>query len=130
VSAGKGQREQPGPEGFTWRGIDFAPPAPAAGPAGFYTSAPIEVAPDRIAEWKVHRPKGTWHARLRIGGERYPGVGATAAAALDDAAAEARNVATYIVAMLPEARELRGRKAPPRRRAIKVRLADGCSRRR
>lgn len=95
----------PDGKAFTWRGIEFQPPD-ASDPTGFYSAAPIEVADDRTAEWKVHKPKTAWHARLRIGSERYPGVGTTAVDALEDAAREAANVATYIVAMLPAAREL------------------------
>lgn len=110
------------PRGFTWRGIRFAPPAAAEGEAGFYSSAPIEVAEDRVADWKVHRPKSAWHARLRIGAERYPGVGETREQALEMAATEAANVATYIVAMLPAASPPAPRKKRPRpRAAIKVR---------
>jgi hypothetical protein len=118
VSARNGQGD-PGHEVFSWRGIKFYPPE-GNEPGGFYSSEPIEVAPDRVAEWKVHRPKTAWHARLRIGGDRYPGVGETPAQALEMAAEEAANAATYIVAMLPAARELAGRKKPtPRRRASK-----------
>lgn len=93
---------EPGPEGFTWRGIEFSPPA-GTEPGGFYSSAWIELADERTAEWKVHCPKSVWHARLRIGADRYPGVGETREQALDAAAAEAQNVAAFIVAMLPPA---------------------------
>lgn len=107
------------PKGFVWRGIRFSPPAPAEGAAGFYSSEPFEVAEGRVADWKVHRPKAAWHARLRIGHERYPGVGETREQALDMAAAEAANVATYIVAMMPPASSPAPRKRRPRR-AMKV----------
>lgn len=93
---------EPGPEGFTWRGIKFSPPAPDAAADGFYASDWIALGDDeRSAEWKVRRTKSAWHARLRIGADRYPGVGATAAEALEAAAAEASNVAAFIVTMLP-----------------------------
>lgn len=97
---------------FVWRGIEFTRPVGSA-PGAFYSSPTIEVADDRTAEWKVHQPKTGWHARLRIGGDRYPGAGETPTDALEAAAAEAANVATYIVAMLPAAREL----ALPKKRA-------------
>lgn len=115
-----------GPEGFTWRGIRFSPPGRTE-PGGFYKSGPIELDAHRTGDWKVHCPKTVWHARLRIGSDRHPGVGATREQALEDAAAEAQNVATYIVAMLPAARELAARigagPAPKKRtrRAVKVR---------
>lgn len=118
MSARKAQGE-PEPEGFTWRGIEFSPPAPAEGPSGFYSSAPVELAEGRLADWKVHQPKTAWHARLRIGAERYPGVGATRAAALEAAAAEATTVAAFIVAMLPPASSPAPRKVRARR-GIKV----------
>jgi hypothetical protein len=108
------------PEGFTWRGIKFTPPAPTD-ERGFYSSEAIEIGEDgRAADWKVHRPKTVWHARLRIGADRFPGVGETREQALDAAAAEARHVAGFIVAMLPA----ESAPAAPRRkraRAIKVR---------
>jgi hypothetical protein len=91
----------PGPERFTWRGIRFSPPDRTE-PRGFYKSTPIELADDRTAEWKVQcLEPHAWHARLRIGGDRFPGVGATPAAALEAALVEAANTATYIVAMMP-----------------------------
>lgn len=117
----RGGQGDPGHEVFTWRGIKFYPPG-GNEPGGFYSSEQIGVADDRTADWKVHRPKTAWHARLRIGAERYPGVGETPAQALEMAAVEAANAATYIVALLPAAPELVGRKKPPPRgRAIKVR---------
>lgn len=97
----RGGKAAHGRAGFTWRGIAFAPPE-SAEPGAFYSSEPVELE-DRSADWKVHQPKTAWHARLRIGAERYPGVGATAAEALEAAAAEAQNVAALIVAMLPAA---------------------------
>jgi hypothetical protein len=113
------------PGGFTWRGIKFSPPqATDPGAGGFYSSEIIGIADDRTADWKVHRPKTVWHARLRIGAERYPGVGETRAQALEAAAAEAQNVAAFIVAMLPAgppAREL----APRGRSRRKPRASKG-----
>jgi hypothetical protein len=124
VSARKGR--EPGPAGFTWRGIKFAPLPDAA---NLYGSASIEVADDRSANWRCERLAGAaggWHARLKIGGDRFPGVGKTHTEALEAAAGEASNVATYIVAMLPPGgglREVADRAASKRepRRAIKVR---------
>lgn len=128
--SGRGGKGEPGPQGFTWRGIKFSPPRPSAAADGFYSSETIEVDEDgRTAEWKFHQVNrapltATWHARLRIGADRYPGVGETPAQALEMACAEAANVATYIVAMLPAARELAAQigagPAPKKRRAIKV----------
>ena len=87
---------------FVWRGIRFAPPAAAEGPGGFYSNIPISIGEDeRAADWKVCQTRSTWYARLRIGADRFPGVGATREAALDAAAAEAQNVAAFIMAMLP-----------------------------
>jgi hypothetical protein len=128
MSARNGQGD-PGHEVFTWRGIKFYPPD-GNEPGGFYSSKPIEVAPDRVADWKVHRPKTVWHARLRIGAERYPGVGETPGQALEAAAAEAQNVAAFIVAMLPAPSSPRASKKRAARRPGNVRLVDGCSRRR
>jgi hypothetical protein len=87
--------------GFRWRGIEFSRPV-GAEPSAFYSSEPIVLSEDRAGEWRVQQVNGgAWHARLRIGGDRFPGVGETAAAALDAAAAEASSVATYIIALLP-----------------------------
>jgi hypothetical protein len=117
VTARRAKRA-PGPEGFTWRGIAFSPPD-ASEPRGFYKGATRELG-DRSAEWKVHQPKTVWHARLRIGADRYPGVGSTREAALDDAAREAANVAALIVTMLPRAR---GARTPVRKRTPRPRKA-------
>lgn len=111
---------EPGPEGFTWNGIAFSA-REGTEPGAFHSSPTIELADDRTAEWKVHRPKTVWHARLRIGAERYPGVGETREQALEAAAAEAANVATFIVAMLPAASSPAPRRSKRPRRAIKVR---------
>lgn len=101
--------------GFTWRGLRFSPPLPTEGDEGFYTTEPITLGDDaRTAEWKVRRTRSAWHARLRIGADRYPGVGATREQALAAAEAEAVNVATLIVAMLPEASSPAARKKRPR----------------
>jgi hypothetical protein len=96
---------------FVWRGIEFAPSTRAAA-AGYYSSAPSS-AGDRSADWSCQRLEAIWHARLRIGGDRFPGVGATAELALEDAAREAANVAALIVTMLPRAK---GARAPLRKR--------------
>lgn len=115
MSARKGQRE-PGPEGFTWRGIKFTPP-PGGDPTGFFSSEPLVLGEDgRSADWKVQRVRPVerrnaperWAARLRIGAERYPGTGATHTEALHAAAGEAANVAAFIVAMLPPGGGLAG----------------------
>jgi hypothetical protein len=106
------------PPGFVWRGIAFDPP-PRREPDGFYSNAPISIGEDeRTADWKVRQTRSTWHARLRIGADRYPGVGATREAALEAAAAEAQNAAAFIVAMLPKGSSPALGK---RKRAIKVR---------
>ena len=121
------------PGGFTWRGIAFSPPHRSE-PDGFYSNTPISIGEDeRTADWKVRQTRSAWHARLRIGADRYPGVGETREAALEAAAAEAHNAAAFIVAMLPPrpaAKTLTGPTKPRRkaartrsgaRRAIKVR---------
>ena len=106
MSARKAVQRAPGPGGFTWRGIEFSPPARNE-PDGFYSNIPISLGEDdRAADWKVQRIgpasiSSRWHARLRIGADRYPGVGETREAALEMAAAEAANVAAFIVTMLP-----------------------------
>lgn len=114
---------EPGPEGFTWRGIELLPVGERA-----WTSGSIELG-DRTANWHLEQPAegGAWHARLRIGSDRFAMWGSTAAGALAAAAGEAANVATFIVAMLPEgelpglneATELRRSRRP--RRAKKAR---------
>jgi hypothetical protein len=115
---GGGRARAAAPQGFTWRGLRFSPPVIERG--GFYKSIPIELADDRTAEWKVQcLEPHAWHARLRIGGDRFPGVGATPAEALEAAAAEAQNVAAFIVAMLPASSPTRQSKRKPR--AITVR---------
>lgn len=119
------------PDGYYWRGIEFCAPRASDLPAGFYSSVPITLGEDgRAADWKFHQPKTVWHARLRIGVDRYPGAGATPAEALDAAAAEAANVAAFIVAMLPPtsspAAELDARgRTKRKRRAVKVRRVGG-----
>lgn len=92
---------EPGPNGFTWRGIKLVP---VEGLPRTWASSPSIDLGDRGGDWRVEQPlaEGGYHARLRIGRDRYPGVGATAAEALTAAAGEAALVATFIVAMLPE----------------------------
>jgi len=102
------------PRGFTWRGLAFDAPWPGDEVGGFYSSPRIELE-ERSADWKCQRLAATWHARLRIGADRFPGVGATAAAALDAAAAEAANVAALIATMLPPGGAPGGSKKRPRR---------------
>jgi hypothetical protein len=86
----------------------FSPPSSAfeAMGGGFYKSEPLDLG-GRSADWKVQPVRDSWHARLRVGIERYPGVGKTATAALEAAAAEAAQVATCIAAMLPPGGGLR-----------------------
>lgn len=101
---------------FVWRGVAFAPVASAAAVGGFYSSPSVAVAGDRSADWKCERLQTVWHARLRIGGDRFPGVGATAELALDAAAEEALQVATLIAGLVPvegasPPRKARGRRA-------------------
>lgn len=125
------QPTAPGPEGFSWRGIRFEPPSD---PGGLYSSTPIEL-DHRTGDWKcqavrrevrLDSPPVHWHARLRIGSDRFPGVGATREAALDAATAEAQSVAAFIVAMLPPASAPQPIRERSRiRRAIKVRRAGG-----
>ena len=111
------------PEGatFTWRGIEFKP---LDGHPGMYENDAIDVADDRAAGWRVEGVRtamgapARWHARLRIGADRFPGVGQTPAEALEMAAAEAANVATYIVAMLPPASSPPARATRARARVI------------
>jgi hypothetical protein len=124
VSARK--TREPGPEGFTWRGVELRPVE--GGAVRTWASTPIDLG-GRAADWRVEQPAegGAWHARLRIGADRFANWGSTAAGALAAAAGEAANVATFIVAMLPEgelpglneATELRRSRRP--RRAKKAR---------
>lgn len=76
---------------FTWRGIRFTQDPHDA---GGYRSEAVELTNARSTDWKVGILKGsaTWFARLRVGSDRFPGRGGTAAEALDSAAAEARLV--------------------------------------
>lgn len=91
------------PDGYRWRGLEFSPPPKSEGERGMWSTVPISLGEDgRAADWKFHKPKSVWHARLRIGADRYPGVGTTPAEALAMAEAEATSMATFIVAMLPE----------------------------
>ena len=94
---------KPGPEGFTWRGIKFLPRPDGAGLCDLYMSETVELAGGRSANWRVERQPCAlaWHARLKIGPDRFPGIGKSHTAALHAAAAEAANVASFIVAMLP-----------------------------
>lgn len=96
--SGRKARE-PGPNGFTWRGIELQP---VDGAERTWASAAIDLG-GRTGSWRVEQPAegGAWHARLRIGADRFANWGSTAAGALAAAAGEAANVATYIVAMLP-----------------------------
>lgn len=106
------------PAPFTWRGLEFNP----AG-AGFYASTLVRLGSLRTAEWKVQRVGEYWHARLRIGSDRFPGTGATADEALDAAADEARSVASFIRRLLPfpflPARQESTRRSAPKRRSRK-----------
>lgn len=104
----------PGPNGFTWRGIKLVP---VPGLARTWASSPSVDLGDRGADWRVEQPLAGsgWHARLRIGIDRYPGVGKSAIEALESAEVEAANVATYIAAMLPAPRELARAKRPRRK---------------
>ena len=74
---------------FTWRGIRFTedPHDP-----GGYRSEVMELTEDRTADWKVGKAGASHYARFRVGSDRFPGRGATAAEALDSAADEARLV--------------------------------------
>lgn len=111
---------EPGPEGFTWSGVRFSP---VEGRARVWASEPIDL-DDRSADWRVEQPiaGSGWHARLKIGADRFPGVGKSAAEALEGAAAEAQNVAALIVAMLPAA------SSPAPRRSKRTRRASGVRR--
>lgn len=80
---------------FTWRGLIFRP-VPAL-PGFWRTELMTLSSPDgraeRSADWKVQQLKSaTWHARLRVGADRFPGRGESPEQALDAAAAEARPV--------------------------------------
>lgn len=122
--SGRKARE-PGPDGFTWRGIRLQP---VEGAVRTWASATIDVG-DRAADWRVEQPAegGAWHARLRVGRDRFACWGSTAPGALTAAAGEAMNVASFIAAMLPEGdlptlpEAPAARRSP--RRAIKVRRA-------
>lgn len=72
-----------------WRGIELPPVEHLP---RVWQSMPIEL-DDRGADWRVEQPLegGAFHARLRIGADRFPGVGKTAPAALEAAAGEACN---------------------------------------
>lgn len=115
--SGRKARE-PGPEGFKWRGLDFTP---ANGMPRVWITTAI-VLGDRTASWRLEQPieGGAWRARLRIGGDHFPGVGKTPPEALAAAAGEAANVATFIVAMLPGG-ELPGHEATAPRRSKRPR---------
>jgi hypothetical protein len=84
-----------------WRGVAFAPVATATAGLGFFSSPSVAVAGDRSSDWKCQRLQTVWHARLRIGGDRFPGVGATPELALDAAAEEAIHVASLISGLVP-----------------------------
>lgn len=103
------------PEPFHWRGVKLTP---IAGLPGFWRSAsvPLAAGDSRTADWKVQRMReGAWYARLRVGSDRFPGRGATAQAALDDAAADARLIVRFIRAMLAKPSAARGKKKAVRR---------------
>ena len=116
---------EPGPEGFTWRGIKLCP---VEGMPQVWRSHAIELDADHASDWRLEQlDGGAWRARLRIGRDHYPGVGKSALEALESAEAEAANVATYIAAMLPAPRELAARDGagprPSKRPRRKVRRA-------
>lgn len=91
---------QPRPVPFTWRGIEFTPQR-SLSEGGIYRSPQTKLSDFRSTDWKCQRVGDRWHARLRIGGDRFPGTGSTAEEALDEAAAEARLVAGYVRRLLP-----------------------------
>lgn len=117
---------EPGPKGFTWRGIELRPIG--GGAVRTWASEPIDL-DGRAGGWRVEQPAegGAWHARLRIGADRFANWGSTAAGALAAAAGEAANVATFIVAMLPEG-ELPGHEATAPRRSKRPRRAKKARR--
>lgn len=84
-------------EPITWRGVELEP-HPAT---GFYRSASSKLSELRAGDWALERVGESWHGRLRIGRDRFVGVGDTPEAALDAAAGEARRVASFIRRMLP-----------------------------
>lgn len=83
---------------FTWRDIEFTPEPTLP---GFYRSARLVFRDHRSADWRVQLAGESWHARLKVGADRFPGRGATAEEALDAAAAEAREVCRLVRKMLP-----------------------------
>ena len=94
---------KPTPTPFTWQGIEFTPETSLGD--GFYRSPDIRLTDTRSSNWKLQKigdgPEQRWHARLRIGADRFPGKGGTAEEALEAAAAEARRVAGFIGKLVP-----------------------------
>ena len=83
---------------FTWRGVVLYP-EPAM--PGFYRSQRVQLADDlRTADWRVQIAGESWYARLRVGSDRFPGRGATAPEALEDAMREALAVSRFIQQMM------------------------------
>lgn len=68
---------EPGPDGFTWRGIKLVP---VEGLPRTWASSPSIDLGDRGGDWRLEQPlaEGGYHARLRIGNDRFPGVAAGA----------------------------------------------------
>ena len=95
--------KRPTPMPFTWRGVELAPEPSMP---GFYRSKRVHLGELLSADWRVTKlregPEQRWHARLRIGADRFSGRGETAEAALDAAAAEARGVAAFIRRLVPK----------------------------
>lgn len=95
--------KRPAPLPFTWRGVELRPEPTLP---GFYRSKRVTLGELLSADWRVTKlregAEQRWHARLRIGAERFNGNGETAEAALDAAADEARGVAAFIRRLVPK----------------------------